>query len=123
MKSYRIALMLACVAIVGLAAQQTTPSDPKTPPLVGSAATPAAPTLTREEALLQQVATLQMQLAQTQAGLAKCEADGPTSMKSAQGYQATMQELSKSLDARGLMLDPQTGAVKAKPAEKPTTKP
>jgi phage-related minor tail protein len=83
--------------------------------IVGLVAQQAAPSLTRDESRLQQIAQLQAQLSQVQAADAACEANGPASYKTVQAYQQTMGELMKSLDARGLVLDPQTGQVKEKP--------
>ena len=60
---------------------------------------------TREEALLEQVATLQLQLAQTTDRWAKCEANGPQSAQLQQAGQATAQALMKSLADRKLTLD------------------
>lgn len=64
-----------------------------------------APEKTREEALLEQVATLQLQLAQTTDRWAKCEASGPTSVQLQQQGQATAKLLMESLAGRKLTLD------------------
>jgi hypothetical protein len=63
------------------------------------------PTKTREEQLLEQVATLQLQLAQTTDRWAKCEANGPQSAQFQQAGQTTAQALMKSLADRHLTLD------------------
>lgn len=60
---------------------------------------------TREEALLEQVATLQLQLAQQTANWARCEANGPQSVQLQQQGQATAKTLMDSLAARKLTLD------------------
>lgn len=77
------------------------------------AQTVGAPSLTREETLLQTIAALQAQLAQTSGALARCEASGPESSQWAQQAQATYRTLTDALKARGLELDPKTGAVRA----------
>jgi hypothetical protein len=63
------------------------------------------PEKTREEQLLEQVATLQLQLAQTTDRWAKCEANGPQSAQLQQAGQTTAQALMKSLADRNLTLD------------------
>ncbi len=67
--------------------------------------TAQAPEKTREEALLEQVATLQLQLAQQTANWARCEANGPQSVQLQQQGQATAKALMDSLAARKLTLD------------------
>ena len=80
------AMFMACLLVAGL---------------VGA----ADATLTREEALLQQLALVQQQLAQTTAQLASCESNGPSAAKTGQAAQATYKALLESLGKRGLTLD------------------
>ena len=75
------------------------------------------PEKTREEALLEQVATLQLQLAQQTANWARCEATGPQSVQLQQQSQGTAKLLYDSLAARKLTLD-KDGKVVPMPAEK-----
>lgn len=64
-----------------------------------------APEKTREEQFLEQVATLQLQLAQATDRWAKCEANGPASLQLQQAGQATAKALLDSLASRKLTLD------------------
>lgn len=60
---------------------------------------------TREETLLEQVAMLQLQLAQVGDAWHKCEANGPQAAQLQQAGQATVKALVQSLAARKLTLD------------------
>lgn len=63
------------------------------------------PAKTREEQLLEQTATLQMQLAQALAAWHACEASGPAAVQLQREGQETAQTVLKSLATRGLTLD------------------
>ena len=74
---------------------------------------------THEDELQLQVITLRSQLSAALKAQAKCEADGSQASQQWQAAQAEGQALVKALDARGLMVDPQTNTIIAKPKEKP----
>lgn len=78
---------------------------------------PAKPSAADELQL--QIVMLKSQLAQALASSAKCEAEGPQSVKKAQEAQADAQALVRDLDARGLMIDQASNKIVAKPVEKP----
>lgn len=67
-----------------------------------------------------QIVMLKSQLAQALNLAAKCEHEGSQSGKIAQEASTAAQTLMKDLDARGLMIDPRTNTIVAKPpAEAP----
>jgi len=74
---------------------------------------------THEEQLQLQVVLLRGQLAAALKAQAKCEADGSQASQQLQAAQSEGQALVKALEARGLMVDPQTNTIIAKPKEKP----
>jgi len=71
---------------------------------------------TREDELQLQVITLRSQLSAALKAQAKCEADGSQASQQWQAAQAEGQALVKALAERGLMVDPQTNTIVAKPS-------
>jgi hypothetical protein len=70
---------------------------------------------TAEDQLELRLVILQTQLAQALASAAKCEAEGPAASKIATAANAAATALVKSLDGRGLVIDPQTSTIVPKP--------
>ena len=73
---------------------------------------------TKEDEQQLQIVLLRGQLAEALKAQAKCEAEGSQAQKQLQQANTEGQALIKALDAKGLMVDPQTNTIVAKPKEK-----
>jgi len=73
---------------------------------------------TKEDKLQLELVLLRGQLAEALKAQARCEAEGSKASQQLQTAATEGQALIKALDARGLMVDPQTNTIIAKPKEK-----